>query len=463
MVVLAWRSRTGVNPSVLCGFLVVLSVVMLAPVARGGPLPPEATLLVADLLITPWYTPQPVISPDGKKIAYCSAGSLFVCDVAGGPPRELVRIPNTMSAILAEPEYVHCRGDEQRQSQLISSKDFRKKVFGRMREFREFKWTRTGDGILYAIDSPRVRHGARPKCTVQYVSESGTTSELVEVPFGQAGLRGCDLVGVEEFLLLDYGSREVFYDQSAERFREPVLAHSVVSSDGRRVLGIEVRSKRLVLVDEHLRVVRRFAQRLPDSSHGLALLWSPDEKFILWRNRIGYDHFSNWVGFRMNLETGETRELSGRFFDQRFAFTGRGGELIRWGQTGVETTGYDAVIGAHLTIIPDRPGPVDDVWRIVVRNRDELPGSLTNRPGNPPLFVGPQGSFFALGIPRPRGQTSGWVWHLITRDGRTWRLPGEDSGAFVSPYKVVGFADGGCLIIARDETRIFAIPVPARW
>jgi hypothetical protein len=163
----------------------------------------------------------------------------------------------------------------------------------------------------------------------------------------------------------------------------------------------------------------------------------------------------------MNLETGEKRKIEGRFMDDQFGFTGRNGEFFRCGQTGMETRGYDVVVGAHLTLIPDGNGPESDLWRIKVDPNGPRPGMLTNRPGNPPVRMRPDANLFAIAIPRAAGQTSGAIWHLINLAGKKWRFPGRDNGQYLSPYEVAGFAGNGKKIIAYDSTRLFALPVSA--
>ena len=45
--------------------------------------------------------------------------------------------------------------------------------------------------------------------------------------------------------------------------------------------------------------------------------------------QIGFDHFSNWDGFWMDLNSSKKREIEGRFMNEQFTFTGRGGEFFR--------------------------------------------------------------------------------------------------------------------------------------
>jgi hypothetical protein len=146
--------------------------------------------------------------------------------------------------------------------------------------------------------------------------------------------------------------------------------------------------------------------------------------------------------------------------DEHLAFTGHGGEFFRSGQDGMQARwSGDIITGAHLTIVPEGNAMPRDVWRINVDSYKRMPRALTNRPGNPPIRSAPGCDLFAIGLPRPIGERSGWIWHLIDRDGKTWQFPGKDNGEFISPFEVVGFAEGGKTIVAHDRTKLFAFPV----
>ena len=72
--------------------------------ATAAELPAGATVLDPDIV---WDVANPhsfTISPDGKLIAYISKGPLWSCPVDAGPPTKLADLPNTITAILAEPE-----------------------------------------------------------------------------------------------------------------------------------------------------------------------------------------------------------------------------------------------------------------------------------------------------------------------------------------------------------------------
>jgi hypothetical protein len=250
--------------------------------------------------------------------------------------------------------------------------------------------------------------------------------------------------------------RPLIWDVKNNKPRATCFLYLKPSATSGRWIGIEKDTRQLVVVDEQFEVIKRFDQTTSNKSFGFKLEWSPDERFIIWRNQVGFDHFSNWEGFWMDLDTGEKRELSGRFMNERFGFTGRGGEFWRCGVTGAKTSHYDAVIGAHLTIVPWGKGEPRDVWRI---KTDPNTRAFGDHAMFPPLRTDSTGELFALGLPRPQQKPPGWVWHLIDRQGKTWPFPGEDNGEFISPFDVAGFAEGDQTIIAYDETRLFALPV----
>ena len=184
------------------------------------------------------------------------------------------------------------------------------------------------------------------------------------------------------------------------------------------------------------------------------MIWSPDERFVIWRNKIGFDHYSNWDGFWMDLTTGEKRELSGQFMNQKFAFTGQGGEYVRWGQAGErnELLSGAHVTSAYLSLFSDKEKESRDIWRV----KSPRQGSSFSFH---PVRHDPGCTLFTIGLPKPPSDQLGCVMHLMNRDGKKWKLPGDDNGGHISPYRVVGFAEKGKTIIAFDMRRLFAIPV----
>jgi hypothetical protein len=80
--------------------------------------------------------------------------------------------------------------------------------------------------------------------------------------------------------------------------------------------------------------------------------------------------------------------------------------------------------------------------------------------GVPNLTWSPDFELFTIGLPREEGPY-GEVMHLMDRHRHAWKLSGEDTGRYISPYSVAGFALGGKSIIAYDDTRLFVLPVAA--
>jgi hypothetical protein len=308
------------------------------------------------------------------------------------------------------------------------------------------------------------KDGRNPSFEIWRVSIDGAKQRLSHVPpdVPMEGIAHGILTRDGRYLVAQRYHRALIWDIATNKPRATPFLHLTPSPSSGRWIGIEKDTRQLVIVDEDFQVIRRFDEIRPARSFGFALDWSPDEQFIIWRNQIGFDHYNNWEGFWMNLDTGEKRELSGRFMDEHIAFTGRGGEFFRSGQDGAKS-GWsgDLIVGAHLTIVPEGQAAARDLWRIKVDPKRRIPGALTNRPGNPPVRPAPGCDLFAIGLPRPTGQVSGWIWHLIDRQGTTWQFPGEDNGEFISPFDVVGFAEGGKTIVAHDRTKLFAFSVSA--
>jgi hypothetical protein len=184
----------------------------------------------------------------------------------------------------------------------------------------------------------------------------------------------------------------------------------VPSTSSGRWIGIEKDARQLVLLDEQLQVARRFDEWLPDRTFGFQLDWSPDERYILWRNQIGFDHYSNWEGFRLDLKTDMKRPLDGRFRDEQTQFTGRGGEFVRSGQNGVRSKRWtaDIVTDAHITIVPHGLAPERKVWQMV-GGSDQL-GNLHSMPA---LYLSPDSQLFATSLPRTKDGSFRYAWHLM--------------------------------------------------
>lgn len=418
-------------------------------VADEAELPSGATVLDPGLMMYSW--PHPLISPDGQWVAYISKGFVCVCNVAAPAPRRLFEVPNTWTHFLAQPEQAHAKGIFHETIHGLNRDEYRAVLAKISSTVHGLRWTYDGDGVVFGVQS-RGEDSKKSTSDIWHVSVDGTVTNLSHTDQDTRTSRIVDAILTRDrkFLVSPRHKRPLIWIVATNKPRPTCFLNLTPSSTSGRWIGVEKDTRQLVIVNEEFDIVKRFDVTQPARYGGLKLNWSPDERFIIWRNQIGFDHFSNWEGFWMDIKTGKKRELSGRYMNEQFAFTGRGGEFIRWGATGMKTHGYDRSIGAHLTVISDKDEPAKDIWRI------EQP--YTTISGYPPVRLGPECAMFAIGSPRPSTSQSGFSWLLSDREGKTWRFPGDDNGNFI-PFEVVGFAEGGKTIVAYDSTRLFAIPV----
>jgi len=439
---------------------VILACITQLASADIANLPSDARVLDPDVIFHGW--PYPTISPDGQWVAYISKGFVCVCNIQEPRPRQLFEVPGTWTHVLALPDNAHAGGDSGALARGLSRDNYNKLLAQITHTVFGLQWTVEQDGLAFGVQT--FDRGAEKVISdFWHVSLGGAVTSVahVEEPFNsdRTGNRFF-LARGRNYVVIPGFRRPLIWNLTTNKPRATCFLHLTPSPSSGRWIGIEKDTRQLVITDENFQIVKRFNETRAARSFGFELDWSPDEHFIIWRNQIGFDHFSNWEGFWMNLDTGEKRKLEGRFMNERFGFTGRGGEFWRCGVTGAKTNWYDAVVGAHLTIIPEGEEPPHDVWRIVVDPKNPKT-RLADHRLFPPLRPNGGCNLFAIGLPRPTSEPTGWIWHLIDRDGNTWRFPGEDNGKFISPFEVVSFAGGSKTIIAHDEKRLFSLPVSA--
>jgi hypothetical protein len=428
-------------------------------IATEPELPTQAKVLDSDILFG--ERPIPTISPNGRWVAYVSKGYVCICNVVDPKPLKLFDVPNSWTRILSRPEYANTRGDSGALFRALGKEAYQKLSAEATSTIADLHWTHDSKGVVFGVQS----NATDPKKSSYNVWQVAANGQPVNLSHADsdsptAAIGHGILTRDRRFLVAPGYPRALIWDVAANRPRATPFLTLVPSATSGRWIGVEKDTRQLVIVNENFEVIKRFEVFRPSKSYGFKLEWSPNERFIIWRNQIGFDHYSNWEGFWMDLDTGNKRELDGRYLDERFAFTGRDGEFYRGGQTGMRTSSYDAVVGAHLTIVPgDQSTPPQDVWRLVVDRSNPIPGMLTNRPGNPPVRANHDGNLFAIGLPRAAGERSGCFWHLMARDGTKWRFPGKDNDVYISPFNVVGFAEDGKSIVAYDNSRLFSLPV----
>lgn len=425
----------------------VLSSVAIADEAI---LPPDVSILDPGLMMYSW--PHPTISPDGEWVAYISKGFVCVCNITDPEPRRLREVPHTWTHFLAQPEQAHAKGvfhktfGPGREEHRAVMAQITNTVFG-------LQWTHDSEGVVFGVRSyDKQQETIQSKIWDVSIEAEVTPMTRINRKFAS----GMDYIGNDfhvtrdrKYLVMPRHKRPLIWDLTTNKPRAACFYNLTPSSTSGDWIGIEKDSWQLVITDEDFKITKRFAIVQPARYGGPKLNWSPDERHLIWRNKIGFDHYSNWEGFWMDLETGEKRELSGQFMNQQFKFTGREGEYVCWGATGERNKHVSGAhtTGAYLTLVADAKKPARDLWR-------------TKRPhASPPVRLGPKFDLFAIGLPRPPAATHGHVWHLMDRNGKKWRFPIEGNGDSRAPFEVVGFANGGQEIVAYDTTRLFAIPV----
>ena len=422
-------------------------------------LPAESQTLDSDILL--YELPALAISPDEQMVAYVSKGFVCVCPTNEPRPRRLFEVPNSWTHVLAEPEFATTRGDSGALYRAIGKEGYRELTARVTSTVFDLHWSHDSQAVTFGVQSS-AENPRKPTYSTWHVSIDGATTNLsrtaADSPTVVTG--GGILTRDRRFLVKSGHERALIWDVATNKPLATPFLTLIPSSTSERWIGIEKDTRQLVISNEDFSPAKRFDQFQPAQSYGFQLQWSPDERYIIWRNQIGFDHFSNWEGFWINLEPGEKRSLEGRFMGEQFGFTGNGGEFWRFGTTSGRTVGYDHPNGAYLTIVPGDPtSNQKDVWRFEVDRNGQKPGAFTNLPTGMPLRPNPDATLFAIGLPRPAGEKPGFIWHLMDRDGNQWKFPGDDTGEYISPYDVVGFANDGKSIIAYDKQRLFAIPV----
>lgn len=441
----------------------VLCVGLMASAAER-PLPQGAKVLDSDALLC--GRPYPIMSPDGKWVAYVSEGYICVCNIENPAPRRIMEVPNSLTwpDFKAPAGRSPATGSYPTLARGLENDQYRELSAQLTNTIEGLSWTRASDGFVFGImsfdENTRSTFGSGYFATIDgkvtrisRIEPDSPTRGLIVGNFAEDRryLAGKSMVSVDS---RRWGP--LIWDIERNRPRATPYLYLVPSSTSGRWIGIEKDTRQLVLLDEQLQVVRRFEERLPDRSYGFELDWSPDERFVIWRNQIGFDYYSNWEGFRLDLKTGEKRVLEGRFMREEITFTGSGGEFVRCGRDGERARwSGDRTTGAHFTIVPEGGARPHDVWRFVA-GPDQQIGEL---PGYPSLRMSPDAKLFAIALPQPAGERMQFVWHLMEPTGKAWRFPGEDNGQFESPYEVAGFANDGSLIVGYDAKRIFTIPV----
>jgi WD40-like Beta Propeller Repeat len=448
-----------------CAFVFAI-LVSASPIAAAGELPKSATVLDPDIYLYSW--PYPTISPDGNWVAYVSNGFVCVCNVKRPVPRRIMEVPHSWTW----PHFVIHDGASSRGpfgSTRVMSRGERRALLAQVtKTVYGLNWTSDSAGFVFGIQD-RDAAKKQSQYDAYFTTVDGAITKLAHIsPDTFVRSIAAGILTRDRRYLVSAGLsgasdryRPLIWNVKDNKPKATPFLYLTPSKTSTRWLGIEKDTRQLVIVDGRFEVIKRFDEYAPQKSFGFRLEWSPDDRYIIWRNQIGFDYFNNWEGFWMDLQTGRKRNLDGRFMDEQLTFTGRGGEFFRCGRHGMYVRGWegDQVTGVHLTLVPDNGAPPRDVWRMDIDPKDSRSRNLTNPSGFGALRMSPDAKLFAVLLPRPTGGKAGGFWHLINCEGKKWRLPGDDNGEFVAPFELAGFGDSGKLIVAYDKSRLFTIPV----
>ncbi len=435
-------------------FWLMAGIVLLGGSNKPAPaadlLPKAAKILDGELLS--WGRPDPLISPDGKWVTYVSRGYVCVCNLKDAKPRQLYEVSDCITHLMAKPEHTPPDGDYDK----LSSRLYKLATSS----IEGLRWSHDSTGVAVSIVS-------------QHEAEKKSITRIVYLPIDSKSI---ELAAVERFYeSQDYLSPYFYLSRNRDyvvidRHKSPLIWNTmtnkpratgflklVPSPTSDRWLGIEKDTRQFVITDGEFDVVERIEEYLPTRSWGLELIWSPDERFIIWKNKVGFDHYSNWEGCRLDLKTSKRRILTGSYMKEFVEFTGRNGEFIRCGTEGVQL-GWSGLADrrSYLEIVPDGDERAQSLYDINADPNDiDQRRYLFSLPA--PLRCSSDFELFLLATGRPLGPC-GCVWHLVNRERDRWRISNENSDQYESPFSIAGFAEDDESIVGYDKKRLFVFP-----
>lgn len=453
-------------------YLLALAIAMtvVANVTAQDGLPSGAAILDDNLGMHSW--PYPKISPDGQWVAYVSQGYVCVCSVKNPKPLKIMEVPNSWTW----PHFKVTRSGSSEEgayndlSPGLGRDDDRKLLEQVTHTIYGLNWTFDSSGFVFGVQSfskPGKARISETKSNDTYLADTAgkykkvaydVSAMLVRSPLAGILSRDQHYLVSHEFELAYENHRPLIWDTRTNKPKATPFIYLIPSPASDRWLGIEKDTRQLVVVDNEFEVIQRFEEFLPERTHGFAMKWSPDERFVIWRNQIGFDHFSNWEGFRLDLQSGEKRLMDGRIMNEKFGFTGHGSEFYRCGNHAEKTRGYDKMTGSHLILVPDGDDDAVELWRMESNNEPAM-GSLYTWGGLTPIQMSSDGELFLLSLRKWIDRKDCSLWELIDRKGNRWHLRDENGDQLLAPYLIVGFADDNRLLVAYDDKQMFTFPV----
>jgi hypothetical protein len=424
--------------------------------AESIELPAGSRVLDPDILLEE----APVISPDGRWIAYFSKGWMCIASLAGGDVQRIIEVKETRSFALDRLRHARDVPSEELNRYAEVDKYATHDIF-------DLHWTNDSNAIVFGISSPDIANDTAVT-DIWLARPDGSKERIVHIGDNQLVRRawppGMKLSQNKKFLVFTrHHPRPLIWNVAANRPQAtPYLAMAPSSTSG-RWLAVEKDTRQLVVVDEEFNVSKRVDEFVPRSpvSDRVVLHWSHDEQHVIWRIQIGFDHYSNWEGCRIDLHTKQRRILTGDYMDEEIHFTGRDGEFLRIGARGVQGRSSGLMpSGAYVHIVPPGAWYPNRLWDVHLVPGLDPERAMRLGSQAPLLKATTDFELFAIGLPRQEGP-NGFVYHLLDRQRRRWRLSPDVNGEHVSPYSVIGFAENGKTLIGSDDARLFAIPVAA--
>lgn len=431
----------------------------IASLPAAAELPAAATILDGDLAWDVANSESFSISPDGKQVAYISGGALWACSLTHGPPKKLVDLPQSITAYLVMP------GNEpiREQAAGMPLTPAYEPISGIWRELVmvfSVAWSPTGDGVYYTARTRLKDNSTLASFKVMHVSLDGNVKQIADIQreytVDHESQMSFRVTADSSYVVVSNYGVPLIWNTAKNKPRATCFDYLIPSSTSGRWLGVEIDSRELVLTDENLNIVQRFEVFFPQERR-CELFWSRDERYAVCLTHL--EHPSDKTeGVRFDLQTATQTQLNPGVIRDRFYFTGRGGELVRLGITGIPPKGLgDGSYGAYISILPDGDAKETEVIRFGGRPR--TPTAWRDQRAYPAMLGNPNGTLFAMALPRPESQAAGFHYHLVERNGQTWTFQPEVDAPYNTPFYPLAFVDEGRAILARDGKTLFTLPV----
>jgi dipeptidyl-peptidase-4 len=349
---------------------------------------------------------NPVISPDGKRVAYTAGNNLFVCDLASGVSSQLT-FDGSEEILNGYASWVYYE-----------------EILGRASRYRAFEWSPDGKKIAFLrFDQSRVPQfplfdagGAYGRLEMQRYPKSGFPNPEVKIGIIDISAQKTEWISFPEsgehyltFLRWDAGGKKA-YLQWLNRGQD------------------ELKIYEYSLADKKMRLAYREKQETWVDLLGAADFFPlADGSLLLLSSKSGWNHL-----VRIGADGSEKALSAGTWSVSQIEFVDEKNGLVFFSADKEDSTR-------------------SDLYRVAIQGG--TPQRLTRQPGSHRVTFSPSGSFF---IDRYSSLQRPAVMQLCGRDGSVVRPLGDGSAPALSGY-------------ALGKAEIFTIPagdglqLPAIW